>query len=105
MSVREMKVEDIKLAVKELSLKANTVLRPDVLEGIKRLYEQEPKGTQAKNMLKILVENAEIADKKNIPICQDTGLVVVFLEIGEDVHFYGGDLIQAVNEGVEEAYR
>lgn len=100
-----MKVEDIKLAVKELSLKANTVLRPDVLEGIKRLYEQEPKGTQAKNMLKILVENAEIADKKNIPICQDTGLVVVFLEIGEDVHFYGGDLIQAVNEGVEEAYR
>ena len=104
MSIREINVGDIKQAVKELSLKANTVLRPDVLEGIKQLYQQEPESTQAKNMLKVLVENAEIAEGKGIPICQDTGLVVVFLEIGEDVHFSGGDLLQAIDDGVVEAY-
>jgi fumarate hydratase subunit alpha len=104
-SARKINVGEIKQTVKCLLLKANIELRNDVLQALKELYRGEKEGTQAKNMLGILVENADIAMEKKIPICQDTGLVVVFLNIGSNVVLDGGDVKAAVNEGVEEAYK
>ena len=104
MSARRINVEKIKQAVKTLFLEANIVLRADVLEALERLYREEKEALQAKGMLKILIENANIAKEKKIPICQDTGLAVVFLNIGEDVVLEGGGITEAVNEGVREAY-
>ncbi|MGB2661042.1 MAG: fumarate hydratase [Candidatus Omnitrophota bacterium] len=105
MSVRKINVGEIKQTVKALLLKANIELRSDVLQALEELYRKEEGGTQAKNMLGILVENANIAREKRIPICQDTGLAVVFLNIGGNVVLDGGDIKAAVNEGVEEAYK
>ncbi|MFQ5952652.1 MAG: fumarate hydratase, partial [Candidatus Omnitrophota bacterium] len=104
MSAREVNVKKVKQAVKDLSLKANIVLRPDVFQALEKLYREEKEQTQAKNMLNVLLENAKIAEEKRIPICQDTGLVVVFVELGKDVVLIGGDIIRAINEGVAEAY-
>ena len=61
-------------------------------------------GEIAKGVLDKIVENYEIADAQNVPICQDTGMACVFLEIGQDVHIAGGDLAEAVNEGVRRGY-
>ena len=105
MTRREVDVKNIKKAVKDLALEANIVIRPDVLKGLEELHQQEKEGTQAKKMLKILIENAEIAKKEYLAICQDTGMAVVFLEIGKGVDLRGGDVIKAVNEGVAEAYK
>ena len=88
----------------ELCIKANTVLRVDVLEGLKGAYEKEKGGTASKEMLGILLENAEIAKKESLPLCQDTGLAAVFVELGSDV-VVDGNIIDAVNEGIEKAYR
>ncbi len=104
MSVREIDIEIISRTVRDLFLEANTVLREDVLRAIKELYDEE-KIPNAKEMLKVLLENARIAGEEKIAICQDTGLSVVFLEIGEDVHVAGGDINRAVDKGVESAYK
>ncbi|MGD2279250.1 MAG: fumarate hydratase [Candidatus Omnitrophota bacterium] len=101
---REVDVKNIKQAVRDLSLEANMILRPDVLKGLEELYREEKEGTLAKKMLKVLIENAQIARKENLAICQDTGMVVVFLEIGKEVDLRGGDVIKAVDQGVAEAY-
>ncbi len=58
----------------------------------------------AKGVLDNIIENFDIADNENVPICQDTGMACVFLEIGQDVHFVGGDLADAINEGVRRGY-
>jgi len=102
--MREMNVEKIKDAVRELCLKANFELRRDVLRAIKTALRRED-NKRARGILKSILENARLARKKRIAICQDTGLVSVFLEIGRDVALTGGDLAEAVNSGVEEAYR
>jgi fumarate hydratase subunit alpha len=105
MNVREINIKEIKQTVKDLSLEANIILRKDVFQALERCYGDEKAGTQAKNMLKVLIENARIAEEKKIPLCQDTGMVVVFLDIGKDVVLRGGDVIQAINDGVREAYK
>jgi fumarate hydratase subunit alpha len=104
MSVREISVEVISRTVRDLFLEANMVLRKDVLRAIRELYDEE-KAPNAKEMLKVLLENARIAREEKMAICQDTGLSVVFLEVGEDVHITGGDLNRAVDKGVESAYK
>ena len=104
MSIRQIPSGDIEKTVKRLCMEANTVLRPDVLEALKEAYRQEQEGTLARNMLKILLDNARIAKEENMPICQDTGMVAVFIDIGKEVVVTDGNLADAVNKGMEEAY-
>lgn len=101
--MREIDVIRIKDTVRDLFLKANFQLRSDVLKAIKAAARHE-KDPRAAGILKSIVENAALAKKKSIAICQDTGMAVVHMEIGQDVAFTGGSLGKAVNEGVKEAY-
>ncbi len=101
--MRELNVSRIKEVVTELCLKANFELRKDVLKAIRGALKKE-KGAFARNILKSIVENASLAKKKRLAICQDTGMVLVHLEIGQDVALVGGDLKKAINDGVREGY-
>jgi fumarate hydratase subunit alpha len=101
---RKIPLQKIKETVKRLCIEANTVLRRDVLAGLNKALESEKKGTLSKNMLSVLIDNARIAEDKKIGICQDTGIVAVFLQIGMGVELYGEDLNRAVDEGIREAY-
>ena len=101
--MREIEVSQIRDTVSDLCLKANFELRKDVLGAIRRAYKIET-DSRAKGILKSIIENARIAKDKRIAICQDTGIVSVFLEIGIDVHMAGGNLEDAVNDGVRNAY-
>ena len=103
MSTRQINVKEVARAVEELFLKASTVLRQDVADALKKLAEEEKK-PEARKMLEVLVENFRIAEEKSIPICQDTGAACVFLNIGTEVVFTGGDINEAVDEGVKDAY-
>ena len=102
--MREINVSKIRDTVTELCLKANFELRRDVLKALKAALKKET-SPRAKNLLKALVENAALAKKKRIAICQDTGFVSVFIELGSSILLSGGDLTEAVNKGVEDAYR
>ena len=101
--MREIAVSEIRDAVCDLCLKANFELRKDVLGAIKSAYRKET-NARAKGILKSIIENARIAKEKKIAICQDTGMVSVFLDIGIDVRITGGNLEDAVNDGVRKAY-
>lgn len=79
-------------------------LRDDILKAIKNALRKEKNAT-AKKALRFLIENAHIASHNNIPICQDTGLAIVFIDIGQEVHIIGGSLETAVDKGVREGYR
>ncbi len=102
--MKEIKAEEITNTVSRLFQEANFFLGEDVLEALKAAMEREesPLGRQ---VLGRILENAEIASRERIPLCQDTGTALVFLELGQDVHIVGGELSQAVNEGVRQAYR
>ena len=102
--MREISVNEIKNAVKKLCVDANYFLPQDVFERIKECENLE-KSKVGKNVLKILMENATIAKNEKVPICQDTGVAVIFLEIGQNVHFVDGNLYDAINEGVREGYK
>ena len=101
--MREIPVSEITEAVKKLCISANYNLNSDVYSAIEnsRDNEQSPIG---KNILSQLLENADLAKENCKPICQDTGMAVVFLKVGQDVHFEGGSLEDAVNEGVRQGY-
>jgi len=101
--MREIDVAKIKDAVRELCLKANFELRKDVLMAIKSALKKEA-NKRSRGILKSIIENARLAKKKRLAICQDTGMVLVNLDIGQDVILVGGDLKKAVNEGVRQAY-
>jgi fumarate hydratase subunit alpha len=102
--MREIDVKLITEKVRDLCMKANTDLGEDVLEAFNRAMKREesPLGLE---ILKELKENARIAKKENVPICQDTGFAIVFLELGQDVHLSGGNLTDAIQEGVRQGYR
>jgi fumarate hydratase subunit alpha len=102
--MREIDVSQITKAVRDLCIDANTRLGQDVLEAFDQAIEQEVSAT-GKDILEKLVENARIAREEEIPICQDTGFGVVFVEMGQDVHLVGGDLKEAINEGVRQGYQ
>ncbi|WP_027338899.1 fumarate hydratase [Halonatronum saccharophilum] len=101
--MREIRVEDISNEVAKLCIDANYNLGDDIIKEYKRGYEREDNPV-AKEVLKILLENAKIAKRDEVPICQDTGIAVVFLELGQDVRVVGGDLYKAINKGVREGY-
>ncbi|MBU1146814.1 MAG: fumarate hydratase [Candidatus Omnitrophica bacterium] len=89
--------------VKALCIKANLELRPDVLYALRRARKKET-GDKARRILDIIIYNAAIAKRKHLPICQDTGMVVVYLEVGQDVRIKG-DIDNAVADGMRDAYK
>jgi fumarate hydratase subunit alpha len=97
-------VNEIKEVVSELCIEANTVLRKDVLSALKTAAKAE-KNKKARRILQILIENAKIAKREALAICQDTGIVCVYLKIGQDVKISGGDLKKAVDDGVRIGYQ
>lgn len=102
--MREIHASAVTDAVKKLCIEANLELEPDMLRAFDRALQTErsPAGRQ---VLQILKENAEIARTARIPYCQDTGFVVCFVELGQDVHLTGGSLQAAIDEGVRQGYR
>ena len=101
--IRTVNVEEITKNIKEMCIEANHYLSPDMDEAMKRA-EKEEKAPLGRQILTQLQENLKIASEDMIPICQDTGMAVIFLEIGQDVHLEGGSLEDAVNEGVRQGY-
>ena len=101
--MRAVNVEEITRNVKEMCIEANHYLSKDMDCALKNAVETE-KAPLGKQILKQLQENLQIAADEMIPICQDTGMAVVFLEIGQEVHFEGGLLEDAVNEGIRQGY-
>lgn len=93
----------IKNAVSDLCIKANLVLRKDILVKLKAAYNNE-KNKQAKDILAAIIKNASIAKSRRLAICQDTGLSCVFVELGQEVRVVG-DLKSAINRGIELGYR
>ena len=101
--MRELHVSKITECIEGLCISANTYLSKDIKEGICNCLTCED-GKLGKEILEQLIENYTIAEESQVPVCQDTGMAVVFLEIGQDVHLIGGDLTEAVNEGVRRGY-
>ncbi len=101
--IREISVKTVAEAVCELCIQANHFLSPDMRNALARAAGQET-SPLASRILGQLEENLQIAAEESIPICQDTGMAVVFLKIGQDVHFFDGDLTEAVNDGVRRGY-
>ena len=102
-TMRTINVNEITEQIKEMCIEANHYLSKDMDIAMKRAEEEEAAPLGKKNLHQ-LQENLEIAAKDTIPICQDTGMAVIFLEIGQDVHLEGGLLEEAVNEGVRQGY-
>ena len=101
--MREINVSEITKNVKEMCIEANHFLSEDMKEA---LYSFEEKETSllGKQIMGQLKENLKIAGEEMIPICQDTGMAVIFIKIGQEVHFTGGELEAAINEGVRQGY-
>lgn len=102
--MREIEVNEIIDAVRELCIKANCVLNDDVYNALEAAKNTE-KSPIGKEILCQLIDNADIAKNENVPICQDTGMAIVFVELGQEVHIKGGLLTDAINEGVRRGYR
>jgi fumarate hydratase subunit alpha len=101
---RKIKASVIEAAVRALFIKANTVLRPDVFSALEEAFNKEKRGTASAEMLAVLMNNADIAREELIPICQDTGLATVFVEIGKDADISGVDVPGGIDRGVAKAY-
>jgi len=102
--MKEIDVTRVTETVERLCIEANTDLGEDVENAFRTMAETEVSPT-GKEVLGLLLENAAIARREKMPICQDTGLAVVFMEIGQDVHFTNGDLEAAIHEGVRRGYK
>jgi len=102
--IRTVSTEDIIKNVKEMCIEANYYLSKDMDKALKDATASE-KSELGKKILNQLQENLKIADEEMIPICQDTGMAVIFLEVGQDVHFEGMAIEDAVNEGVRQGYK
>lgn len=99
-----IQVAEITQQIKEMCIEANYFLSPDMKQAITDAADVEETEI-GKHIIGKLCENMNIASEDMIPICQDTGMAVVFLEIGQEVHFEGGNLEEAINEGVRQGYR
>lgn len=102
--MRSIHVNDIVRTVRDLAIRANTELEEDVVRAFEAALEKEESPT-GKDILRRLLENAQIAREEKIPMCQDTGFAVVFVDMGQDVHIVGGALREAIEEGVRQGYR
>lgn len=100
---REIDVTVLENTVKKLFIDANMQLPTDVYNAIERYKGFETDG-MGKAVLDTLIDNVKAAEEISVPICQDTGMAVVFIKIGQDVHFVGGDFNEAINNGVKNAY-
>lgn len=103
-SIREIDVASIREAVARLLVEANYVIPPDILAALKSAIESEP-SPLGRQTLEQLVRNYEVAAAERVPVCQDSGVAVIMLDIGQDVHFVGGALTDAVHAGVREGTR
>jgi fumarate hydratase subunit alpha len=101
--MREIRAEEITKTVARLFFEANYNLPEDVLAALKNAAQEE-ESPVAREVLDRLIKNATVAGEERIPLCQDCGVAVVFIELGQDVHVTGGDLVAAINAGVEKAY-
>lgn len=101
--MREIDISAVKKTVAKLCEEANLFL-PDGMKNLIESAAQREKSPLCKSVLKDICDNAACAKELNIPICQDTGMAVIFLEIGQEIYFVGGDLYGAINEGVEKGY-
>ncbi|HER24594.1 MAG TPA: fumarate hydratase [Candidatus Atribacteria bacterium] len=102
--MRKIKANQIKDKVKELFLKANFYINTDLTQRLKKALEDETSPI-GKYVLKMIIENNKIASTEEVPICQDTGLAVVFVEVGQEVYLSDGNFVEAINQGVREAYQ
>ena len=102
-SVREIHVDKITEQVAELCQSATHFLPDDVVAGLERAKDSE-QSELGKQVLIEILENVDIAKKEMLPLCQDTGTTVVFIELGQDVHIVGGSLTEAINKGVSKGY-
>ncbi|MBO4346757.1 MAG: fumarate hydratase [Lachnospiraceae bacterium] len=101
--MREIEVSTVTEAVSEMCIEINHVLSKDMKQVLKNACENE-ESELGRQILSQLEENLKIAEAEMIPICQDTGMAVIFMEIGQDVHLTGGNLEDAINEGVRKGY-
>lgn len=101
--MREINVDELIVNIKEMCIEATHFLSPDMDAVLREATEKED-GLLGKQILDSLQENLQIAGSDMIPICQDTGMAVIFLEVGQEVHFTGGSVEDAVNEGVRRGY-
>jgi len=102
--MREIKASHIIDKVKELFLKANYHMNQDLINRLQEALEQETSPI-GKSVLGMIIENNQIASREEVPICQDTGLAVVFVEVGQEVYLTDGNFTEAINQGVKEAYQ
>jgi fumarate hydratase subunit alpha len=103
MAIREINTQLITDTVRQLCIEATTVLNPDVINAYEKSQAQEV-SPQGKEIFKQLADNARIAREESISLCQDAGMAVVFVELGQDVHLAGADLTTSINEGVRLGY-
>lgn len=101
--MRTINVAEITKNIKEMCIEANHYLTSDMEDALKKAADTE-KSPLGRQILCQLQENLKIAGEDMIPICQDTGMAVIFMEVGQDVHFEGGSLFDAINEGVRQGY-
>ncbi|MDE7371130.1 MAG: fumarate hydratase [Desulfovibrio sp.] len=101
--MREIPAEEITAAVAKLAVQACCDLPEEMRAALEKAKASEPSSV-GRDILDQLLENADIAEREQVPICQDTGLAVVFADVGQDVHITGGDFVEAVNKGIHEGY-
>src|SRR5690348_14172162 len=102
--MREVSVTRLSDAIRDAVVRANTVMTPDIKRQLERGQEQETEAV-ASAVITDLLENAAIAQAEQIPMCQDTGMVVVYLTFGQEVHWMDGEVEAAINDGIREGYR
>lgn len=102
--MRDIDVQEVENVVKKLCIEANYFIGNDIKEALIKSKEEEPYDV-AEDVLEKIIINDEIAEKKEVPMCQDTGMACVFLEVGQDVHFVGGNIEEFINEGVRKGYK
>ena len=100
---REIKAEEVTAAVKKLCMDANYFVGEDLKDSIRKFSETEGSET-GKEILSVILENYELAGREKMAVCQDTGVAVLFVRIGQDVHITGGSFYDALNEGVRQGY-
>lgn len=101
--MRDINVKTVTEAVKDLSIRTNIYLGEDVKKALRDALEKE-ESPLGREILQVILENHDIAEREQMPICQDTGVAIVFLEVGQEVHFTDGDLEEAIHEGVRQGY-
>ncbi|MDO5716984.1 MAG: fumarate hydratase [Tissierellia bacterium] len=101
--MKQVHCDEITKAVKQMVVDINFVLPRDVMHSLEDNYAKE-KWVLAKETLETIIENAKLAEEKSIPMCQDTGMVVVFVTMGQEVHIEGGYIEDAINEGIRQGY-